>query len=108
MTRSFDKTFKDVSDLNKLYHRFISFYNEFEGDANSCLSIYNSYMSRKLTVFQNKLSKSEKKATKSKVDKDLFTTQPVKDLLQDIDDTFLESQERGSIRRMDYSFRTNC
>lgn len=51
-------------------------------------------MSRKMSVFQKKLSKSETKAEKSKVDKDLFTSEPVQKFFTKVDNKFLQSQER--------------
>ena len=41
--RCFDVVFKDVTVLNKLHHRFLQFYDEFEGDAVACLALHNSY-----------------------------------------------------------------
>ena len=37
--RCYDVVFKDVTDKNKLHHRFLQFYDEFEGDDVACLAL---------------------------------------------------------------------
>ena len=44
MCRSCDLIFKNCETLEAIYHRFINYYDHCEGDVESCLCLYNSYL----------------------------------------------------------------
>ena len=46
-TRSFDKAMKKISNLHTLHHRFVAFYDHFEGDVEAYLAPINSYLARR-------------------------------------------------------------
>ena len=82
--RCFDVVFKDVTDKNKLHHRFLQFYDEFEGDSVACLALHNSYVMARL-VAEGKASKLKPKKTLFAVPGDLLLTKKVKDFCKDFD-----------------------
>ena len=47
--------------LNKLHHRFLQFYDEFEGDAVACLALHNSYVMACVTEVEKKSRMKDKK-----------------------------------------------
>ena len=91
MTRSFDGIFAGASSDNTLFHRFISFYKEFEGDVQSCLSLYNSYTSRRMNQLEIRMKREQNKATT--VDKDLFRSPKVVEFLDRFDSEFSKGGE---------------
>ena len=42
--------FKGVTDKNKLHHRFMQFYDKFEGDSVACLALHNIYVMARLVA----------------------------------------------------------
>jgi len=87
--RCFDVVFKDVTVLNKLHHRFLQFYDEFEGDAVACLALHNSYVMARLTAVEKK-SRMKVKKTLFTVPGDLLVTEKVKRFCKDVDFLFEE------------------
>ena len=43
-TRAFDGIFRCCTNPSTLHHRYISFYDEFEGDITACLALENAYL----------------------------------------------------------------
>ena len=41
--RAFDSIFKNPRNLSTLHHLFLSYYAEFEGDVQACLTLYNAH-----------------------------------------------------------------
>ena len=70
--------FKGVTDKNKLHHRFMQFYDKFEGDSVACLALRNSYVMARI-VAEGKASKQKPKKTLFAIPGDLLFTKTVKD-----------------------------
>ena len=87
--RCFDVVFKDVTDKNKLHHRFLQFYNEFKGDSVACLALHNSYVMARL-VTEGKAAKQKPKKILFTVPGDLLLTKNVKDFCDGFDLLFEE------------------
>ena len=86
-----------------MHHRFINHYDEFEGDVISCLSLYNSYLHRRLSVACADEKKAVAKVTKKIYDGGLFRTPRVVEFLNEFD-TFISTQfERALTEFQDYS-----
>ena len=83
MTRSFDSIFANACSDNTLFHLFISFYKAFEGDVQSCQSLYNSYTSRRMDELEIRIAREQAKAMI--VDKNLFNYPKVVDFLERFD-----------------------
>ena len=62
VTRSFDEALKNLTSLHTLHHRFVSFYDHFEGDVEACLALINSYLARRTDILANKAAASARKA----------------------------------------------
>ena len=58
VTRSFDEALKNLTSLHTLHHRFVSFYDHFEGDVEACLALINSYLARRTDILANKAAGS--------------------------------------------------
>ena len=43
-TRAMDSIFESVKNSDTLYHRFKRYYDEFKGDVNACVALYNAYL----------------------------------------------------------------
>ena len=67
-----------------LYHRFKCYYDEFEGDVDAYVALYNTYLHRKNIL----LSKQMKKILKDQKNHDgnLFKTTKVKEFIARVDD----------------------
>ena len=90
---TFDFVFKGPTEEATHYHRFIKFYDEYEGDVNACLALYNCYLSRRLAVMEGEMKKftkkiNEKKAGSRKIDPAIFHTDGVDKFLRKVDQTF--------------------
>ena len=79
--------FKCVYDLNKLQFRFLQFYDEFEGDVASCLTLHNSYALARLAAVEHNAKKSQKSL--HMLNSDVFVTEEVKKNCGEIDNLFL-------------------
>ena len=60
--RSFDEALKNITNLHSLHHRFVAYYDHFEGDVVACLSLLNTYMSRRYDILSAKSREWKKKA----------------------------------------------
>ena len=74
-----------------MHRRFIYHYDKFEGDAISCLSLYNSYLHRRLAVASAGAKKAVAKATKRTYDGRLFRSDKVVEFLNEIE-TFISTK----------------
>ena len=90
-SRSFDKIFMNPTKVETLHHRYISYYDHFEGDVNACLALHNAYLSKKSSL-QEKEIKALKKGTKDH-NGGIFRTKKCKDFLKRFDDTCKAAQE---------------
>ena len=103
MTRSFDSIFQRCTEEATLHHRFINHYDEFEGDVISCLSLYNSYLHRRLSVACADEKKAVAKVTKKIYDGGLFRTPRVVEFLNEFDTLITTKFERALTEFQDYS-----
>ena len=83
MSRSYDRIFKDINNFTTLHHRFVNYYRHFIGDVTACLSLYNSYLTRRMAIME-KLSKRES-ISRYNIRGDLFTTKECTDFCQRFD-----------------------
>ena len=74
-TRSFDSIFHSMNSLSTIYHRFMSYYPEFEGDVTSCVALYNAYLHRKAIILSKEIKKKGKDV--KNYDGNLFHTDKV-------------------------------
>ena len=83
-SQAMDSIFDSVKSNNTLYHRFKCYYDEFEGDVNACVALYNAYLHRKLIL----VSKQMENIVEDQKDHDgnLFKTEIVKEFMASIDD----------------------
>ena len=65
-TWSMESIFKNVKSYDTLYHQFKCYYDEFEGNVNACVAVYNAYLHRKFIL----LSKQMKKIVKDQKNHD--------------------------------------
>jgi hypothetical protein len=91
-TRAFDNVFYRVYNEDRLYHRFIYFYDEFKGDAIACMSLYNSYLHAIISSMENR-AKMEKKKQKH-YDGGIFRTPKVVSFLKAIDEACMEQTSK--------------
>ena len=62
VTRSFDEAMKSIKSLDTLHHRFVAFFDHFEGDVESCLALINSYLARRGEILTSKAAAAERKS----------------------------------------------
>ena len=84
VTRSFDEAMKNLSSLDTLHHRFVAFYDHFEGDVEACLALINSYLARRCDILTSKAAAWARKA--DSFDGKMFRRPSVVKFLKEFDD----------------------
>ena len=90
-SRAFDDIFKNAKLLDTMHLLFLTYYDEFEGDVSACLSLLNSYLSRRVVLLEKQLSQEQK--SKKTFDGNIFLSDSVNDFLQRFDIKCKESME---------------
>ena len=85
--RCYNVVFKDVTNTNKFHHRFLQFYDEFEGDSVACLALHNSYVMAQLAAV-GKASRQKVNNILLTVPGNLLVTEKVKNFCKDFDFLF--------------------
>ena len=70
MGRSFDNIFSKLTNLDLLHARFLAYYDEFEGDVNACIGLYNAYLQKRLSILEAMCKKMDKES--SEIDGGVF------------------------------------
>ena len=72
-----------------MYHTYVCYYDHFEDDVNMCLTLHNSYLTKRLGLLEKK---STKDAARSKsYDGKIFRREKTKAFLKKIDHKFAEA-----------------
>ena len=77
-----------------MYHRFITFFREFEGDVLSCTCLYNAYINRRLAVAEKQLKEALQREANSLIDKTFLRSKDVVAFITKVDETFRKSMEK--------------
>ena len=83
-TRPFNNVFGNASDASTLHHRFVNMYDEFVGDINACLGLYNSYVYRQLVAAEKKVK--DMADSQRQYDSEILKSRTVVDFLERVDE----------------------
>jgi len=61
MSRSYDIVYKNMKTLTSLYHRFVLYYDHFEGGIEACLRLYNLYLAKRMWILEKYAEKKEER-----------------------------------------------
>ena len=90
-TRAFDTIFRGIKSLNTLFHSYISFNLEFEGDVASPMALINVYL---IGCWHKSARKLKKAVKEAKVyDGNLFNTAKVQEYIKALDLHFKQCLE---------------
>ena len=64
MGRSFYNIFSKLTKLDSFHARFCAYYDEFKGDVNACLGLYNVILQKRLSIFEAMCKKMDKESNK--------------------------------------------
>ena len=53
--------YKNIETMTSLHHRFVLYYDHFEGDVEACLCLYNSYLAKRMWILEREDKKKAKK-----------------------------------------------
>ena len=89
--RAFDEIFRNCTNKNKLHHRYLKIYDEFEGDKTACIALENSYLhaNRKATIKAAKRAEEKDRV----YDVGLFKSTRVVDFVTRFDEMILSSMQ---------------
>ena len=90
-TRAFDGIFRCCTNPSTLHHRYISFYDEFEGDTTACLALENAYLHARRKADSQTMESMLAKARS--YNPDLFKSEAVIRWAEGIDELFRSSME---------------
>ena len=90
-TRAFDGIFRCCTNPSTLHHRYISFYNEFEGDITACLALENAYLHARRKADAKTMQRMSAKSVS--YDANLFKSERVIRWVECLDNLFRTSME---------------
>ena len=90
VSRSFDSIFCDPKSLHTIHHLYSCYHKHFFGDVNTCLSLQNSYLARRIDFLEKKYTKeiTKKTSCNGRIFQDSKLNNILKKVDGEFDDTF--------------------